>query len=148
MIQAMQDSEARRDDSTAQLLSRQQGGRGRHLGKSCSPGSKGALRTMLRWGGRRRRRTLEGYPGRTRWYNYNQDGQWSCHDLWSLTKYVYQVREGGVVRKNSIVTTTGRVHQTDSEPETKEGQLEIIYEIWYMIQSKQHTLPFCSKIPA
>ena len=66
MIQAMQDSEARRDDSTAQLLSRQQGGSGRHLGKNCSPGSRGALPTMLRREGRRRRRILGGYPGRTR----------------------------------------------------------------------------------
>merc|ERR1712130_482845 len=42
-----------------------------------------------------------------------------------------EVREEG--RKNSIgnstTTTTGRIHQTHSEPEMKEPQLEIIYEI-------------------
>ena len=81
----MQGSEAKREDSTAPLLSRQQeeqqeeeeeeeeGGRGRHLGKICLPASreaaptisKGAPPMMPRRGGRRRK-TLGGFPGQTR----------------------------------------------------------------------------------
>ena len=148
-IKAMQGSEARRDDSRARLLSsqdqqeeqqeqqqqeqqqqQQEGGKGWFLG------SREARRTMQRGGGQRRRQ-LEGYLGPTRWRKLQPNSM-----TFADSKYVnaddmitdhYQVREEGGVRKNSIATTTtlGRLHQThSSEPEMKEPQLEIIYEIW------------------
>ena len=88
LIQATQGSEAKREDSTAPLLSRQQeeeeqeqqqqeeeeeGGRGRHLGKICLPASREAAPTISRGAppmmprrGGRRRKTLGGFPGQTR----------------------------------------------------------------------------------
>ena len=58
-----------------------------------------------------------------------------------------QVREEGAARKNSIVTTTtsGRLHQShshSSEPEMKEPQLAIIYEIWSTIPWTQQHVNF------